>query len=429
MHMQHRRYSSDLLSMCVLWENTSSALYKQIREEGVLTLPSPRYIKKLTSALSMDTGLSEQTLKYLAARVAKLNEHEKIGSLIMDEVYVAQQCEFTRSDGRIYGMEEGEPTKTLLTVMFKSVAAGYEDVIAMVPLTKINSGKINYLYTMVLEAITPLGYNVVSTLVDGHSSNVKFYKDELCNNDLKPYITHPLDETKKIFLPFDATHVFKCVYNNFQTRKSFSCPPFEGKIVEPKFQHIKELHDLEHSKPAKMAYQLNDECLNPQPIEKTKVSLATRVFSESTRNAMQHYIENESGFEHWKGTLNFLNIIAKWWEILNVKTPTKSKRKRHPDSEKISKDNLEKISNFFSSIVDWIDEWKSSEEPGLTDQTFKTFKQTSTTIPLLAQYLLEEMDLEYVLTGKIQSDFLEKRFGRYRQLSGANYFATERQFF
>ena len=68
-------------------------------------------------------------------------------------------------------------------------------------------------------------------------------------------------------------------------------------------------------------------------------------------------------------------------------------------------------------------------KPGLTDQTFKTFKQTSTTIPLLAQYLLEEMDLEYVLTGKIQSDFLEKRFGRYRQLSGANYFATEMQFF
>ena len=33
--------------------------------------------------------------------------------------------EFRRSDGRIYGMEEGEPTKTLLKVMFKSVAVWY----------------------------------------------------------------------------------------------------------------------------------------------------------------------------------------------------------------------------------------------------------------------------------------------------------------
>ena len=108
-------------------------MYRQIRDEGVLTLPSVRYIKKLNSALFVDTGLTQQTIKYLEARVAKLNELEKIGSLIMDEVYVAKRCEFTRSDGRIYGMEENEPTKTLSTVMFKSVAEAYEDVIAMVP--------------------------------------------------------------------------------------------------------------------------------------------------------------------------------------------------------------------------------------------------------------------------------------------------------
>ena len=48
--------------------------------------------------------------------------------------------------------------------------------------------------------------------------------------------------------------------------------------------------------------------------------------------------------------------------------------------------------------------------------------------PLLARYLLDEKHLSYVLSGKIQSDYLEKRFGRNRQLSGANYFASERQF-
>ena len=106
MHVQHRRYSPDLLSMCVLWENNSSSLYKPIREEGVLTLPSPRYIRKLNSVLSVDTGFTEQTLRYLKSRIEKLNEREKIGSFIMDEVYVAKWCEYTRSDGRIYGMEQ-----------------------------------------------------------------------------------------------------------------------------------------------------------------------------------------------------------------------------------------------------------------------------------------------------------------------------------
>ena len=67
MHDKHHRYSSDLLSTCVLWENTSSNFYMQIREEGVLTFPSQCYIQKLFSAISMDTGLTKQTLKYLEA--------------------------------------------------------------------------------------------------------------------------------------------------------------------------------------------------------------------------------------------------------------------------------------------------------------------------------------------------------------------------
>ena len=36
--------------------------------------------------------------------------------------------------------------------------------------------------------------------------------------------------------------------------------------------------------------------------------------------------------------------------------------------------------------------------------------------------------MKYILSGNIQSEPLEKRFGRYRQLSGANYFGTQKQF-
>lgn len=61
----------------------------------MLTLPSQRYIK-LTSALSIDTGLSEQTLKYLEARATKLNR------------------ENTRSNGNVYGIKNGDPAKYCL---------------------------------------------------------------------------------------------------------------------------------------------------------------------------------------------------------------------------------------------------------------------------------------------------------------------------
>ena len=48
--------------------------------------------------------------------------------------------------------------------------------------------------------------------------------------------------------------------------------------------------------------------------------------------------------------------------------------------------------------------------------------------PLLIQQSLETKVVDYILTGNIQSDPLEKLFGRYRQLSGGNSFSCKKQF-
>ena len=222
----------------------------------------------------------------------------------------------------------------------------------------------------------------------------------------------------------DPTHVFRCIYNNFQCRKD--CPKFDYVSITANFNHLKELYQIEQTKMVKMAYQLNDKCLNPQPIEKSNVSLAASVFSESTRNATQFYVNN--GYPHCEGTLEFLKIISKWWDILNVKSTSKGKHKRDINSDPITNTNYNVVAEFFKKIVDWLIKWQSSGKVGFSAETFKTFKHTSTSFPLLVKFLLDEKKLNYVLSGKIQSDFIEKTFGRYRQLSGANYFATERQF-
>ena len=52
------------------------------------------------------------------------------------------------------------------------------------------------------------------------------------------------------------------------------------------------LYNMELSKPVKIAYNLNGECLNPQTIEKTKVSLTAYIFDKPTRNAFMYYVKN-----------------------------------------------------------------------------------------------------------------------------------------
>ena len=86
--------------------------------------------QKIRSVLPVETDLSENTIKYLEARCQKLHNREKIGCLTFDEIYTAKRCEFSRSNGQIYGMSNEQPTKTPLSVMFKSIASKYEDKVA-----------------------------------------------------------------------------------------------------------------------------------------------------------------------------------------------------------------------------------------------------------------------------------------------------------
>ena len=90
-------------------------------------------------------------------------------------------------------MSNEQPTKELPSVMFKSITSKYEDVVAMVPLTKMDSSILHKLFNDVMNVITTIGYDVVASLIDGHPSNVKFYKKELRADKPASFIHHLLD--------------------------------------------------------------------------------------------------------------------------------------------------------------------------------------------------------------------------------------------
>jgi hypothetical protein len=69
-----------------------------------------------------------------------------------------------------------------------------------------------------------------------------------------------------------------------------------------------------------------------------------------------------------------------------------------------------------------------SKKTGLSKDTFMAAQQTTAALMELSKYLLEEKSLKYVLFGLINSDTIERRFGWYRQLAGANYYLSVRQF-
>ncbi len=158
----HRHYSPGLLASALLWKTTSTALYKHLLADSLLTLPSISHLQRLSKAFSAETGISASALSYLSLRIKDLSEKERIVTMMLDEIYSAKRVEY--SGGKVYGLQEdGSTSKTVLAFMVKSVAGPFSDVVALFPVTSLDSSALDTMFKKVLPALTDLGFKVLVT--------------------------------------------------------------------------------------------------------------------------------------------------------------------------------------------------------------------------------------------------------------------------
>jgi len=191
------------------------------------------------------------------------------------------------------------------------------------------------------------------------------------------------------------------------------------------FKHVTELFHTESTLSLKKAHKITPASLNPRNIEKTSVKLAVSIFCESTRDALQFYSDHQ-GYPQWKTTADFISLVIKLWNILNVKTSHKGKHKRDYTMDPV-RSSLDWKLDFLREFADFLQWWEASGKPGLSKETFLALRHTCRAIADCAAFLLDRRGFNYVLLSHLQSDALESRFGWLRQLAGANYYISTRQ--
>ena len=315
--------------MAAMWHDVSPALYKQIQLDNVVTLPSTRHIRRLTSALKTDLDLAESSVRYLGARKSKLSPKDLKVVILLDEVHSDSKVQY--KNGNFYGLENGVVTKSLLCTMLKSVAGKYRDIISMSPISNISSEKVRTVWMNVAENLTKLGFDVAVSMNDGHPSNVRFFSLLLGKTIPRAlqdsshcglFLPNPYQSEKKIFLAFDPTHLFKNFYGNFQMYKKFEFPTFKDSGVDKatctraNFDDLQDLYDLEVSKPERHAHKLNQKILNPKSIEKTNAQLPVDVFM--SRRLTRSATTLKKAIPIFQVQLIFFQIIHNWFTIFNV---------------------------------------------------------------------------------------------------------------
>ena len=147
---------------------------------------------------------------------------------------------------------------------------------------------------------------------------------------------------------------------------------------------------------------------------KQSVPLALAIFDPSTAVAITEY------FPDREDASEFIKLINIWWTISNSK-------QRYNGNFRIGNEAVlgDKKPEFLRKFADWVEQWQQLESSKtnpccLTPHTSQALVTTLRCTASLIEDLLDE-GYEYVLTARFQTDPLERRFSRYRQMSGGRF--------
>lgn len=414
----------------------STKTYEYMLRSQYFCLPSIRYLRLITSSINKSTSMldAEGAVQYFKCICETLQDKEKIVALLIDEIYLSNRVEF--SNGVIYGLdEEGEINKTSLTFMIKSLLSTYKDVVSIQPIHTLTSAYLCQSIISVIKMLHFSGFVVCCTIVDNSAPNAKCYKEMGLESTPsgRHYFEHPCTKQPVFFL-FDSVHLLKKIYTNWLNKTVLHYPQFLEQGTEEStvfisnadFQIVKNIFFKECGSSARIAHKLSTKCLNPTSLERTSVMLPYAVFHESTIAAFKFY-----GLHN--GTQNFLQLILDWWTILNVKSPFKGIRLKLESAKPIFPGDIRMLT--LKQYAQFFYRWQlyrqsdtgANNKICISQQTLAALITTCSAVVELMQFIFDKHQFQYLLTGKLQNDSIERRFGLYRQMHGGNYLISLRQ--
>ncbi|CAH1978417.1 unnamed protein product [Acanthoscelides obtectus] len=414
------RYCPATIIMSFIIYSQSPSCYNVIRDFFVL--PHKRYLQSISSSLHVSPRDDMNNKNYLLNICKGLSDNEKIVALIIDEIYVSSRMDY-RSQSLVGSAENENSTddcefaKTIVTFMISSVFGQMNEVIKLWPVHNVKGLELAKMTKDVIDLVQACNFEIICIITDNHSINRIMFKN-LSHNGF--WFSNPKSSEKNIFLLFDFVHIFKNIWKNWinlkNLHKTFVCYDFTNdELKYAKFQHIENIYEKEKCLLTKQAYKLNFKSLYPSTLERQKVHLADNVFHQSTISALKCVPE-------YQDTADFVEIIRKWWDIVNTRDVLKGTIKRNDWCKPFESISDERI-HFLEQFVVWLDKWHKIENNNghLTNETFQAIKQSTYVLIEIIKYCFQNYSIKFILPGKFSSENLEKRFGVYRILSGCNY--------
>lgn len=445
MTLPKKEYSPDFMIFSSLLHNCSPQGYKFLRSTGYLILPSYSTVRRLTVTQTLSPATEQHDSNFLMYIKNKFNfllPNDKYVTLMIDEIHIKPYFDY--KGGTVVGsaFDSNHAATSAFVFMVNSVCSVYKDVAHIMPTKSMTAENLYSFIKKILIGLEDIGFRVICVLTDNNAINKKAMSHFTVPPKLSIVYPHPADSSRPLFFMFDSVHLLKCIRNNWLGQKDldkcmkFPSFCFQGafdtvtKVNSAPFTTLKRLHYWEADSLLKHAYGLTLKSLTPSNLEKQNVKLVLQIFNEYVIQALET-VGVKRGLPFAQDVADYIKIIYVWWTIMNVKSAHKGTRLNNKYATPLTNDVSDENYVFLNNFCNWLDLWNSMTETSgkLTKETFTALRHTTHAIIEITNYCINELNLKYVLTGKLQTDQLEARFGKYRRLAGCNYNISVRQVF
>lgn len=395
-------YSDSILRECVLWKACSSKGYEYARSRNLLKLPCRATLQKYVGQSTGEIGTTSLIKERLRVEYEGIGvEQEAYCSLIIDEMAIQQKVIYDKQVDKIFGLVDmgaAEDTTTvpevanrLLCFVLRGLSTAYVIPVGYYFTRALKHDKLFSMTMEVMEAAEQVGFRVARVVTDNHQTNVALFKDFSEDGALAHAVPHPLREGDPLFLSFDPNHLIKNLRNNFLERELM----FDEQLIRGGF-YLKKLFEMQRQLLVKPVRFLTRAHVEPNNLEKMKVSRATQIFSAPVTATLEFLQKNPqchpdaSEFEDSAATITFLKMVAQWYALHNIGAV----KPRGQDEQPFVLTDDERLSWLEVDFVGFIEELQTNagkSKQKLTKETYEATLLTTKSTVALIEYLLDHI--------------------------------------
>ncbi|KAG8224518.1 hypothetical protein J437_LFUL004209 [Ladona fulva] len=407
----------------------SPKTYKVLR--SLFPLPSKRTLTKFLSNFPFLPGINLHIFKQVASFVEKLPESHRYCTLMFDEMAIKPDLVYLPHIDMIVGYEDhgnrkrrNVVAKVAMVFMVRGVWANWKQPLAYYLSAGGTSSAIKCMIEEVLVNVNGVGLNVVATVCDMGSNNVKALKlmGATYSNPWFDYGGHT------VVTIFDPPHLLKS-FRNLLMKYDMEVPVALGGqevTLKATWKHLEQLYEDDGKNPFGRLFYLTEKHVNPKGFAKMRVILAAQVFSRLVGLGLSGLVAKGLIGSDGLGTADVFLSLNDLFDSLNGDAASKIEEKRRFKCPMTRKSHHHKL---FTEMNHKISRWKfidSKTGKQVHPPSQKGWLATIKGVQLLWQRFWHVS--KYFNTRSLNQDPLENLFNVVRQNCGCNHHPNAKMF-